>query len=415
MAVVHPALLSLMLMALTLTSYHRYSSREQATSSVSGERGDRNLTVYAMAVGQGDGNVVLCPNGRDIVIVDMGSSQLYAYKSYGGYLLKKFGALNNMNIHIVITHPDVDHYSFLPDSFRKDDWLIKSIKEIVLGGSYVDYEEKFRTWLRDISRYIPVYTVNNGVECFNNSACSWTPVSTSAIKKTKKFTSDDRWQFCGDNVHITVLGANICGMTCKNNNARSIILKLVYKEWSLFMSGDFEGICQQKKLIDHWPQPLLQSTYYKVAHHGAWTPTGPKPNMPELLQAIRPRRAYVSSAHPLVSRYSHPRCEVFDYLINLGSVNKTNTLNDANCCEKKLRSRCYVQGHKLGYAIYETCRYYDQCSDCQVCQDIEITTDGYNDYTVYRNVPGKYVYPSSKNCQKPHSDNFSQTHTQNQL
>ena len=397
---VYPALLSLMLLALTLTSYHRYSSHERASSSVSEQEGDRNLTVYAMAVGQGDGNIILCPNGRDIVIVDMGSSHIYANKSYGGYLLKKFGALkNNMSIHIVITHPDEDHYNFLPASFPNNDKLTKSIKEIVLGGSYKVYEEKkgFRPWLHNMSRIIPVYTVNNGDECFGNSACSWTPVSTAAIKKTKKPPSKDLWQFCGDSAHITVLGANICAKTqCNNINGRSIILKLVYKEWSLFLSGDFEGEDQQMKLINK-SQSMLKSTYYKMAHHGAWM--AKKANLPELLKAISPRRAYVSSAHPLVSRYSHPKCETIDHLIKLGSVNETNSQNYIACCRKAIRSRCYLPELKLGfYAIYETCRYYNKKCDCQICQDIEITTDGYNDYTVYRSVPTEFVNPSPKNC-----------------
>ena len=84
-------------------------------------------------------------------------------------------------------------------------------------------------------------------ECFNNSDCSWTPVSTAAIMKTNKPASDDRWQFCGYNVHTTILGANICDSKCTDNG------------YSI------------KKLMQRWSQSMLHSTYYKVAHHGAWT------------------------------------------------------------------------------------------------------------------------------------------------
>ena len=146
-------------------------------------------------------------------------------------------------------------------------------------------------------------------------------------------------------------------------------------------------------------------TYYKISHHGAWRPAGAKPNMKELLQKIRPKRAYVSSAHPLVSPYSHPKCEIFDYLIHpkqLGSINTTNTQNGVDCCEKSVRNRCYVVDHIFGYAICETCHYYNYNSRCQVCQDIEIITDGYSDYTAYRSVPDNFVNPNPKNCQKPH-------------
>ena len=414
MAAVYPALLSLMLMALTLTSYHRYSGRthERATSSVSVEsqRGGKNLTVYVMAVGQGDGNIILCPNGRDIVIVDMGASRQYKYtdKSYGGYLLREFGALNK-NIHIVVTHPDEDHYSFLPASFPKNDKLTKSVREIVLGGSYKVYEEKkgFQPWLLDVSKIVPVYTVNNGDECFGNSACSWTPVSAAAIKMTRKRPiSEDLWQFCGDDVRIAVLGANICGTKrCSrmDRNGRSIILKFEYKKWSLFMSGDFEGLEQQKKLMQHWAslQSMVQSTYYKVAHHGSWT-SDKQANLGSLLKKIQPKRAYVSQAHPVITycgNYLHPRCEVIDGLIDAG-IEKIDSSLPVTCWNDKFGR---IE-QRSGFAIYETCRQYNTNLDKQICRNIMITTDGYSDHTTYVDVKSQYIFlkrpyrPGGKKC-----------------
>ena len=117
MAAGYAALLSLLLTVLSLTSYH-YSGRERATSS--GSHVERNLTLYAMAVGQGDGNIILCPNGRDVLIVDMGADKRARYTefNYGAFLLEeKFEVVKNkMRIHIVISHPHVDHYNFLPQS-----------------------------------------------------------------------------------------------------------------------------------------------------------------------------------------------------------------------------------------------------------------------------------------------------------
>ena len=417
MAALYPALLSLMLMALTLTSYHHYSSHERApTSSLSKERGAKNLTVYVMAVGQGDGNIILCPNGRDIIIVDMGAVQQYKYtnRSYGAYLLTKFGALNK-NIHIVITHPDEGHYSFLPVSFPKDGKLIKSIKEIVLGGSLEVYEDKrrFIPWLRDMSENFPVFTVNNGSECYGNDACGLTPVSAAATKKMlrKRPSEKDLWQFCGDDVRITVLGANICGTgRCSrtDRNERSIILKVEYKEWSLFMSGDFEGVNQQKKLMQHWNgaglQSVLRSTYYKVANHGSWTDKK-QANLDSLLKEVRPKRAYVSQAHPVMTycmRYMHPKCKVFDGLINAGmdKIDSIATTPPVICWNDKFG---WIE-QRSGFAIYQTCRRYNTSSDKQICQDIVITTDGYSDHTTYVNVKSQYVFlkrpyrPGGKTC-----------------
>ena len=143
MAAGYAAILSLLVTALTMASYH-YSSRNRATSSASN---GRNLTVYAMGVGQGDGNIILCPNGRDILIVDMGAhGSQYTEKTYGGYLLKeKFKVVEKqMNIHIVITHPDADHYNFLPESFDAE--LLDQVQAIVIGGKYEEYMGKKVFW-----------------------------------------------------------------------------------------------------------------------------------------------------------------------------------------------------------------------------------------------------------------------------
>ena len=128
-------------------------------------------------------------------------------------------------------------------------------------------DKKFEDWVEDIKS--PVYTINSGLECFGNSECKLTPaekeVGTSNgygfnihrhhVAEMSANARRDRWQFCGSDVDITVLGANIGvhdEMECDsgNKNARSVIVKLTYQKWSLFLSGDFEGKLQQDRLID---------------------------------------------------------------------------------------------------------------------------------------------------------------------
>ena len=246
------ALLGLLLTALTLTSYHRYRSREQASTS-----GAKNLTVYAMAVGQGDGNIILCPNGRDLIIVDMGAKfSVFTDGNYGRYLLKeKFKVLENqVDIHIVISHPDEDHYNLFKTAF--DDDLLKRVKQIVVGSNISDYGKRFKSWVEQTPNMPPVYTINEGKECFGNSECTWSPewvgldryrsmLEAAAMHhhqghhyaQMSQYRSDP-WQFCGSDVKITVLGANICVpskrkpgscMNGANKNARSVVMKLKYR------------------------------------------------------------------------------------------------------------------------------------------------------------------------------------------
>ena len=404
MAAGFAALASLLLTALTLTSY-RHSGRDRSVSSASA---GRNLTVYAMAVGQGDGNIILCPNGRDVLIVDMGARvSRYAKSNYGAYLLKEMFKVveNDMNIHIVITQPAEHHYSFLRESVFKDQEILKQVQEIVIGNEFEEYGKRFQDWVRKTDNIPHVYTINSGSECFGNRQCAWTLAYRSPDRPMPSMSSngEDPWKFCGDDVDITVLGANICVPSKRaasgcadadNKNAKSVILRLAYNDWSLFLSGDFEGISQQKRLLTQWSilPTKLRSTYYKVSRHGAWTEK--KANSEELLKAVSPKRAYVSQGHPIAtfcSKYIHPRCEVLDNLISLNTIDKTASENSLICWQDMGKSFGRLK-RRQGYAIYETCREYDVANDRQICHDIMITTNGRDDHTSYVSVPDDYVH-----------------------
>lgn len=356
------------------------------------------MTVYAIGVGQGDSNVIVCPNGKDILLVDMGATRpIYVDKTYGTYLLKeKFGAVKNgMSIHIVVSHSHIDHYSFIASALDKE--LVPLVSEVVLGGQFDNYGKSFKRWLS--TNIENVYSVNNEQKCFGNTDCGWTPIFTTSSSKSRNVTSPnslsisrrskkhDHWQFCGSEVDISVLGANI-GTT---PNARSIVLKIVYNQWSLLLSGDFEGVTAEKELLENWQTSKLQSTYYKMAHHGAWTDF--KANMPALLALVQPRRVYISQGYPELSQYRHPNCEAIKHLQDIGTIERINVnVNKPFVCwsgNSTEGSSVVKQG--LGLAIYETCRIYDANKKKQTCQDIIIQTDGRDDHTHYVDIPSQFV------------------------
>ena len=143
---------------------------------------------------------------------------------------------------------------------------------------------------------------------------------------------------------------------------------------------------------------MLRSTYYKVSHHGAWTPK--KANSEKLLEAILPRRAYISQGHPITTfciKYIHPRCEVLDNLINLNTIDRLEPgFNNTLICWQDSNNKDLGDlERRQGYAIYETCREYDVINDRQICHDIMITTDGRNDHTSYVSVPEDYQHEAS--------------------
>ena len=350
-----------------------------------------SMTVYAMAVGQGDANIIACPNGRDILIVDMGAKNpVYTSRAYGAYLLKgKFGVLSEKkNIHIVVSHPHNDHYNQLTSAI--DDDLLPQVSEIVLSGRLDDYSRYFVDWLEKVK--FPVYSVNNGTKCFGNEQCVWTDMGLSGRNlnhQWKGSRSGDQWQFCGSDVTITALGANIARTS--NLNMLSIVLKLEYNKWSLLMSGDFEGVSEQKELLQQWTGKL-QSTYYKVAHHGAWT-SKYKANLPELLAQIRPKRVYVSQGYPSLSEYHHPNCYTVQHLLAVGSIDSVGSgVNAPFACWNDTTTPHEVDmpPDGLSHAFYETCSGLSSDGK-QKCRDIMIKTDGTSDQTQYVEVPPKYI------------------------
>ena len=348
------------------------------------------MTFYAVAVGQGESSIIQCPDGKDIVIVDMGVSYpRFHSQHYITTLLKqKFNAANDQtNIHILVTHPHSDHYGYF--SKVLDSELLPNVRTVILGGEFSRYSETFRNWLeKHLKKY--VYTINSQKKCFGNSDCKLTPIATAEVAgfwieaEALVLETKDPWQFCSGStdVKFTVLGANI-GTT---PNGQSVILKIQYKSWSMLMSGDFEYSTSQKELINHYGSnpSIFKSNFYKVAHHGAWT--SKKPNLPDLLNLIQPEKVYISHGYPSLSKYHHPNSVTIWNLMNLKSIVKINPRSNAPFVYwdgNKKEVKVLLSGMDL--AIYETCRFLAKGQ--QVCQDIQIISNGQTDTTKYVDSP----------------------------
>ena len=340
---------------------------------------------YAVAVGQGDSAIIQCPDGKDLLIVDMGAvNPWYRTYDYIRNLLKyKFGAANKgKNIHVLVSHPHFDHYGYF--SKVLDSELLHNVRSFILGGKFTKYKKYFQTWLQKNLKG-RVYTINNQNKCFGNKDCKLTPIATAKVAdfwtevEALVRQAKDSWQFCSGStdVKFTVLGANIGSKP----NEQSVILKIQYKSWSMLMSGDFEQFASQQKLINHYKSNsgIFKSNYYKVAHHGAWSLL--KPNIPALLDLIKPEKVYISHGHPSLN-YHHPKYVTIKNLKSLPSIVKIDPHTNALFVYwDKKKEKVVVLKSGLNRAIYETCRFI--VGGQQVCQDIEITTNGKSDTTKY--------------------------------
>ena len=97
---------------------------------------------------------------------------------------------------------------------------------------------------------------------------------------------------------------------------------------------------------------------------------------------------------------------MIDNLLKVGSIEKTDSDSSIVCWQDDTTGGYGSLQVESGYAIYETCPEYrydpDHKIDEQLCHDILITTDGYDDYTTYVDVPSNYV-----NTPKPSSSKYS--------
>ena len=288
-----------------------------ATSFTTITKPDPNaLKVYALPVGQGDCTVIQCPSGN-IVPLDCGSSSAGDNQMYPSdvedFLQKE---INKVDV-IVITHPDRDHFNYIPSITRPNN------VEYIIGGNLKDYRRTSNNQFKDIYEQLDksdkqnpkrLFLVNGGQACIGN--CNF----------------DQHW--CGTNqigtnqIKFEFLAANV-GRT---SNQKSIVMKIVHGQWSMLLSGDMEGAAATKIANNlaydqgNYQGNYLRSTVYKISHHGASS----QANKKTWLNAIQPKYAFASSAYNHGNN-RHPRCDAIMRLENLGSITAAQSPHPLYC------------------------------------------------------------------------------------
>lgn len=254
------------------------------------------LEIFALPVGQGDCTIIQCPSGK-LVVFDCGSS--------GGTLrllaeqVKKFlGKRLADVVSVIISHPDKDHFNYLPETGIQP-------KRVIIGAKQDYCNKKNNKICQWLSGSFTLNTVSNEKNCIGNCTV---PGGTD---------------FCGNpNIKFDILAANV-GAT---NNQRSIVMKISSDQFTALLPGDMEGAAA-KKIAKKLPKGQLKSLIYKVSHHGAIAA-----NMPAWLEEISPSASYVSSAYNFTRLY-HPQCTTITNLRDLGSLD-TTVPHDIYCCNK---------------------------------------------------------------------------------
>ena len=188
---------------------------------------------------------------------------------------------------VVITHPHTDHYDLLPDVLEDfkpakkkvvpDDPLqIVDAGSILLIGSETEYKgERFKEWMEKHEDKLEWITADH---C--NAADEVCPL------------------FGEGDTTFQILAAE----TLKDGddeNPRSIVLALTYKDFDAVLTGDAtedteDGI--RERYDDEW----LDFEVLKVGHHGSGSSSSK-----DWLDAIQPQVAIVSCEH--YNTFNHPR------------------------------------------------------------------------------------------------------------
>ena len=283
----------LVLLALMLVSTH---AQDNQTTSTVGQTEDidlllpppsGNLELYALPVGQGDCTFIQCPNGK-LVVFDCGSSggNRLSAAQIQAFLGTRIGDV----VTIFISHPNQDHFNYLPDI----NWT-SSVQYVIIGATLADYSssKKIHNWLLKYKKMGNLYTVNGGSSC----------IGTCTVSRGTNFCSNA-------NVNFTILATNV-GL---KPNQKSIVMKITSGEFNVLLSGDMEGDASTTIAGTPAVQPLLLSVVYQMSHHGASS----KANRVEWLEQILPQKSFASSGYNFGSRH-HPRCDTLNRIINLNN------------------------------------------------------------------------------------------------
>lgn len=229
-----------------------------------------NLEVHFMDVGQGDSTLVLCPNGKTLLIDagNIGNKEQVGIE-LRDYLLEQLPHTQARIDTVVVTHPDRDHFNLLSE---------------VLDGLEIGR-------IFHVGLYETDYGTRQGNTATFDDWLAGFPTSKVKVLQETYFDKADhpnRQIDCGQaTVHI--LAANTHGGPSEKN-ARSIVLRLSYQDVDFILTGDatFET---EEVILSRYPASWLQAEILKLGHHGSLETSSSQ----EWIDAIAPQIAIASA------------------------------------------------------------------------------------------------------------------------
>jgi len=225
---------------------------------------DGRVHAHIFDVGQGDGILLTSPSGKQIVIDGGPNMDLLEH-------LENTMPFFDRTIELlVLTHPDSDHITSLPEVLRR-----YQINHIMLSGA-IHYSGKYDAFLALIEQYkIPV------------------------LLPDPDFDVD-----IGDGLVLDVIWPTFDAFGVKPDNANnpSVVLRAIFGSGSLLLTGDIEEEAEAAILASGAD---VRASIIKVPHHGSRTSSSIG-----FLLAVAPKQALISSGRN--NDFGHPHREIVE-------------------------------------------------------------------------------------------------------
>ena len=233
----------------------------------------RDLEVFFLDVGQGDGVFLRFPNGKTMV-VDAGARS--AHFDHGARVLLPFlryYGVGRIDV-VVASHPHSDHIGGLVTLLEK-----------VEVGHYLDSGQIYDSWT---AKRLQTLIRERGI-CYHRVAAGDSLVGLGGVS--------------GVVLHPTGAFVDSAGVSPHNLNNGSVVLRLDYGAASLLLTGDIEEESDGAMLA--WGR-RLRAGVLKVAHHGSRTSS-----RPHFVAAVAPQIAVVSVGS--FNKFGHPAAAVMQH------------------------------------------------------------------------------------------------------
>lgn len=243
------------------------------------------LKIVFFDVSQGDGILIITPNGKNLLIDTGPGKGMLVQESEPGKLVTEIDAgkevivpyLRSHNITltgIIITHPHSDHFGGCL-SILESGFIPRWFADAGVSASHPDYYKLLQYVEKNRIKY-KILTPQEKIDLDPE-------VNIEVLGPVQKYPSE---------------------VVDRAINNSSIVLKLEYKNFSVLFTGDIE-IFAEMDLLEY--KDKLKSKILKVAHHGSFTSTSEP-----FLDYVSPEVAIISCGKG--NPFGHPHQETIDKL-----------------------------------------------------------------------------------------------------